>query len=177
MLCSVQSVTLPTFRDNLSIPYPGVKKPRRIALTVKMTLGPIRLPETSVSNYQSTLRKMSKQRRSQGISVRRDRKLNRCIGYIRLRTETCVKHKTEKLLVFVLFYGFVQVFTTWTLDSDVLSVSKPSGIHNYLTYYVGDWHLGDRTKYFLFFTTSFSCSHLCPEDGNNLFFRNVDATY
>jgi hypothetical protein len=41
--------TLTTFRDNVSVPYPMVKKSK----TLKM--GPIRCPETSVKDYDSTL--------------------------------------------------------------------------------------------------------------------------
>ena len=41
---------LPTFRDNLPVPSPGVKNP----LPLKM--GPIGCPETSVRNYQYSLR-------------------------------------------------------------------------------------------------------------------------
>jgi hypothetical protein len=48
---------LPTFRDNLSIPYLLVKSPSR-------KVGPIRCPETSVNHYRTTPRNIPEERRS-----------------------------------------------------------------------------------------------------------------
>jgi hypothetical protein len=110
-----------TYRSHIQ----GSRKPRTVALTLKMRLGPIGCPETLVSDYQSTLRKMAKQRWSHEISVRRNRKLNRSVGYIRLRSETCGKHKMEKFACVCLILRVCASFTTWTLDSDVLPGSKP----------------------------------------------------
>jgi hypothetical protein len=90
-----------------------------------MRLEQICSPETSVCNYQFTLRKIPKQRWSHVTLFCRNRKLNRCIVYIRLRSETCGKHRKRGVAGVCLILRFCASFTTWTLDSDVLSVSKP----------------------------------------------------
>jgi len=94
---------------------------------------------------------------------------------VKIARSTTIK---EMFMVFVLFYGFVLV---WQLER-LIAMPSPSlsllHLRNYLRLCVGDWRLGHCTKDFLFFTISFfSCSHLCPEDGGKLFFRNVDTTY
>jgi hypothetical protein len=49
---------LPTFRDNVSVPFSRVKSPRR-----PLKMGPIRCPETSVNNYHMTPRNIPEDRR------------------------------------------------------------------------------------------------------------------
>jgi hypothetical protein len=46
--------SVPTFRNNLSVPSSSVKTFKKISWPLKM--GPICCPETSVENYHSTLR-------------------------------------------------------------------------------------------------------------------------
>jgi hypothetical protein len=57
----------------------GSTSPRRIDLTFNMRVGPISCPETSVSNSQSTLRKIPKQHLSHAISVCINHKLGRSL--------------------------------------------------------------------------------------------------
>jgi hypothetical protein len=49
---------LPTFRKNLFVPSSTVKQG-------PLKMGPIDCPETSVTNYRSTLRNIPEERRSQ----------------------------------------------------------------------------------------------------------------
>jgi len=63
------SNSLPTFRDNISVPFSGVKK----SLFLTSNMGPICCPETSVSNYRPTLRNIPEE----GISrLHRDESLS-----------------------------------------------------------------------------------------------------
>ena len=49
--------SLPTFRDNLSVPYSRVKNPTKILRLLILEYGTDRLPETSVRNYHYSLLK------------------------------------------------------------------------------------------------------------------------
>jgi hypothetical protein len=65
----------------------------------------------------------------------------------------------EKLLVFVLFYGFVQVLQPERLIAMSSTSLNLLHLRYYVRYCVGDRYLGECTKYVLLFTTSFLCSH------------------
>jgi hypothetical protein len=58
---------VPTFRDNLSVPYSRVKHSFWAASPVKM--GPISCSETLTHNYNSKVRKIPKQRKSQNRAL------------------------------------------------------------------------------------------------------------
>jgi hypothetical protein len=61
---AVSSVnTLPTFRDNISVPSSRVKKPKKKGISSPLEMVPIRCPETSVKYYQSKLRDILEERR------------------------------------------------------------------------------------------------------------------
>jgi hypothetical protein len=56
---------LPTFRDNVSVPYSRGKNGFSSWTSWPLKTGPIGCPETSVQNYHSTLRNIPEERRSQ----------------------------------------------------------------------------------------------------------------
>jgi len=156
----------------------GLISPRRIPLTLNTKPGSIVRPETSVSNYQSTLRKLPKQRWSHEMSVCRNHKLNRSSGYIRLRSENCGKQKKRYIYSVCLISRFCASLKTWTFDIYVLYVSKP--ITSPWLFKVVRWSLAFgklQEGLLVFHHIFFSYLHLCPEDGGKLFFRNVDTTY
>jgi hypothetical protein len=47
---------LPTFGDNVSVPFSRVKNPSRALDPCPVKMGPTRCPETSVNNYHTTAR-------------------------------------------------------------------------------------------------------------------------
>jgi hypothetical protein len=67
---------LSTFRDNVSVPFSRANSPR------PLKMGPIRCPETSVNNYNSTLPNIAEERRyNQHHEGSLKSKLVGCCGY------------------------------------------------------------------------------------------------
>jgi hypothetical protein len=88
--------SLPTFRDNLSVPFSRVKKSKKTSLPLKME--PIGCPETLVQNYHSTLRNIPEEHRChlhRGGSLKsRKHKLNFFRGYLKLSLQGKVQSTT-----------------------------------------------------------------------------------
>jgi hypothetical protein len=74
--------TLPTFRDNLSVPTSRVKNPKTSSRIKNLFMGPINRPETSVGHCYYTLRSFPEDRRSQSeceISKDELQKVGECV--------------------------------------------------------------------------------------------------
>jgi hypothetical protein len=56
---------LPTFRDNVPVPYSRVKKSTSFGLLDFLNIVPICCTETSIKDYQTTLRNIPEERRPQ----------------------------------------------------------------------------------------------------------------